>query len=450
MFNEGALGPIFAMFEQLTEKLESVFKKLTGRGLLNEQAVKEAAKEIRMALLEADVNYKVVRRFIADVEARAVGQEVVKSIQPGQQVVKIVYDEMTRLLGDKHTPLLQSPMPPTVLMLVGLHGSGKTTLAGKLSRLLKNRGRHPILVAADIHRPAAKKQLEILAKSLNMPFYTSEKDAVSICLEAIQVAREKLYDYVILDTAGRLQIDDELMSELVDLKARAKPTEVIFVADSMTGQEAVNVATVFNERIGLTGVCLTKLDGDARGGAALSIKAALNVPIKFVGVGEKLDAIEEFHPDRMASRILGMGDIVTLVEKASQAVDLEKAKKLEQKLAKLEFTFEDFLDQLKQLKKMGPIESILEMIPGMGGKLKGLPIDDKALPRIEAIISSMTLAERRNPDIIDGSRRKRIARGSGTSVQDINVLLKQFAQMQKMVKQFSKFGMKGIPKGFSL
>jgi signal recognition particle subunit SRP54 len=438
------------MFEQLTEKLESVFKKLTGRGLLNEQAVKEAAKEIRMALLEADVNYKVARQFIANVEARAVGQEVTKSIQPGHQVVKIVFDEMTKLLGDKHTPLLESPMPPTVLMLVGLHGSGKTTLAGKLSRLLRSRGRHPILVAADIHRPAAKKQLEILARSLDMPFYTSDKNAVEICLEAIKLAKDKLYDYVILDTAGRLQIDDALMAELVDLKSKARPTEVMFVADAMTGQEAVNVAAVFNERIGLTGVSLTKLDGDARGGAALSIKAALNIPIKFVGVGEKLDAIEEFHPDRMASRILGMGDIVTLVEKAQEAVDIEKAKKLEQRLAKEEFTFEDFLDQLKQLKKMGPLESLLEMIPGFGGKLKGLTIDDRALPRIEAIISSMTVEERRRPDIIDGSRRKRIARGSGTSVQDINVLLKQFGQMQKMVRQFSKFGTKGFAKGFPI
>ena len=438
------------MFEQLTEKLESVFKKLTGRGLLNEQAVKEAAKEIRMALLEADVNYKVARQFIANVEARAVGQEVTKSIQPGHQVVKIVFDEMTKLLGDKHTPLLESPMPPTVLMLVGLHGSGKTTLAGKLSRLLRSRGRHPILVAADIHRPAAKKQLEILARSLDMPFYTSDKNAVEICLEAIKLAKDKLYDYVILDTAGRLQIDDALMAELVDLKSKARPTEVMFVADAMTGQEAVNVAAVFNERIGLTGVSLTKLDGDARGGAALSIKAALNIPIKFVGVGEKLDAIEEFHPDRMASRILGMGDIVTLVEKAQEAVDIEKAKKLEQRLAKEEFTFEDFLDQLKQLKKMGPLESLLEMIPGFCGKLKGLTIDDRALPRIEAIISSMTVEERRRPDIIDGSRRKRIARGSGTSVQDINVLLKQFGQMQKMVRQFSKFGTKGFAKGFPI
>jgi signal recognition particle subunit SRP54 len=335
-------------------------------------------------------------------------------------------------------------------MLTGLHGSGKTTLAGKLARFYRNKGKHPLLVAADIHRPAAKKQLEILAKSLDMPFYTSDSDAVGICAEAVKFAKDKLYDFVILDTAGRLQIDDDLMAELTQIKKKIQPVEIIFVADSMTGQEAVNVASSFNEKVGITGVALTKLDGDARGGAALSIKAVLNVPIKFVGIGEKLDALEEFHPERMASRILGMGDVVTLVERAQQAVDFDKAAKLEDKLRKYEFTFEDFLDQLKQIKKMGPLESILEMIPGMGGKLKGLPIDDKALPRIEAIINSMTMQERRNPDIIDGSRRKRIAQGSGTSVQDINALLKQFVQMQKMVKQFSKLGGRGIPKGFPI
>ena len=438
------------MFEQLTERLEFVFKKITGRGLLNEKDVKEAMKGIRIALLEADVNYRVVRQFIADVEKRAVGQDLTKSVSPGQQVVKIFNDELVSLLGDKHCPLVESPQPPTVVMMVGLHGSGKTTLSGKLAKLFRNRGKHPLLVAADIHRPAAKKQLEILAKSIDMPFYTNDLNARDICHEAIKHAKEKLYDLVILDTAGRLQIDDELMAELIDIKRKVKPSEVLFVADAMTGQEAVNVASTFNEKIGITGVALTKLDGDARGGAALSIKAVLKVPIKFVGVGEKLDAIEEFHPERMASRILGMGDIVTLVEKAQKTVDFEKAKKLEKKLRKQEFTFEDFLDQLKQVKKMGPLESLLELIPGVGGKLKGLPIDDKALLRIEAIINSMTKQERRNPSIINGSRRKRIARGSGTSVQDINVLLKQFAQMQKMVKKFSKLSFKGFPQGFPI
>jgi len=438
------------MFEQLSERLDSVFKKLTGRGLLNEKDVKAAMKEIRMALLEADVNYKVTKKFISAVEERAVGQEVVKSIKPGQQVIKIVNDELTSLLGDKHDPLNESPQPPTVVMLVGLHGGGKTTLSGKLAKRLKKLGKHPLLVAADIHRPAAKKQLEILAKSINMPFHTSDSSAPEICREAITLAREKMYDLVILDTAGRLQIDDDLMAELVEIKDKVKPSEVLFVADSMTGQEAVNVASVFNDKIGITGAALTKLDGDARGGAALSIKAVLDIPIKFVGVGEKLDALEEFHPDRMASRILGMGDIVSLVEKAQDAVDVEQAQKLEQKLRKQQFTFEDFLEQLKQVKKMGPLDALLEMIPGMGGKLKGMQVDDKALPRIEAIISSMTHEERRNPSVINGSRRKRIARGSGTSVHDVNVLLKQFTQMQKMLKKFSKFSSKGFPSGFPI
>jgi signal recognition particle subunit SRP54 len=438
------------MFEQLTERLDSVFKKITGRGLLNENDVKAAMKEVRVALLEADVNYKVAKQLIADIESRAVGAEVTKSIKPGQQVVKIVNDELTKLLGQQQAPLNIASQPPTVVMIVGLHGGGKTTLSGKLAKMFKARGKHPLLVAADIHRPAAKKQLEILAKSIDMPFYTSEADAVTICRDAIKYAREKLYDLVILDTAGRLQIDDELMAELESIKTNAKPAEVLFVADSMTGQEAVNVAKSFHERIGITGVALTKLDGDARGGAALSIKSVLDVPVKFIGVGEKLDALEEFHPDRMASRILGMGDVVTLVEKAQQAVDFEKAQKLEQKLMKAEFTFDDFLDQLKQVKKMGPLESLLEMIPGVGNKLKGVSIDDKALPRIEAIISSMTREERRKPNIINGSRRKRIARGSGTSVQDVNVLLKQFAQMQKMVKKMSKFSLKGFPSGFPI
>ncbi len=438
------------MFEQLTDKIGSVFKKLTGRGLLTEQNIKDASREIRMALLEADVNYKVVREFVAEVEKRAMGQEVVKSVQPGQVFVKIVHEELTSLLGSSHSPLAIAPTPPTIVMLVGLHGSGKTTLAGKLARHYRQKGRHPLLVAADIYRPAAKKQLEILAKSIAIPYFTSESSAVDICSESIKFACEKLYDFVILDTAGRLQIDDELMNELAAIKSKVKPTEVIFVADAMTGQEAVNVAAKFNEKVGLSGVVLTKLDGDARGGAALSIKAVLQIPIKFVGVGEKLDALEEFHPDRMASRILGMGDIVSLVEKAQQAVDLEKAKKLEQKLRKAEFTFEDFMDQMNQVRNMGPLESLLEMIPGIGGQLKGMKIDERAMSRIEAIINSMTLEERRNPSIIDGSRRKRIARGSGTSVQDVNALMKQFAQMQKMLKQFSKAGARSFLKGFPI
>jgi len=433
------------MFEQITDKLDSIFKKLTGRGYLSEKNIQEAGKEIRLALLEADVNYKVVKNFVAEIEKKAVGREVTKSITPGQQLIKIVHDEMVSLLGGDRSELAISSTPPTVILLAGLQGSGKTTLAGKLALYLRKKGRHPLLVAADIHRPAAKKQLQVLAESIQIPFFTLEKSAPEIAKNAIKHARENLYDTVLVDTAGRLQIDDALMIELADVKKASGAHETLFVADAMTGQEALNVASEFHKRVELTGAVLTKMDGDARGGAAMSLKAALGVPIKFIGTGEKLSDIEEFYPVRVASRILGMGDIISFVEKAQEAVDFAEAEKLEKKLLKETFTFEDFLSQLKQLKKMGPLQNLLEMLPGMGKQLKGVTVDEKGLGRVEAIINSMTVQERTHPSIIDGSRRKRIAVGSGTSVQQVNMLLKQFGSMQKMIKQFSRVS---LPKGF--
>jgi signal recognition particle subunit SRP54 len=434
------------MFEQITDRLDTIFKKLTGRGYLSEKNIQEAGKEIRLALLEADVNYKVVKSFVAEIEKKAIGQEVTRSVTPGQLLVKIVYEEMVALLGGSRSELIMSASPPTIILLAGLQGSGKTTLAGKLALHLRKRGLHPILVAADVHRPAAKKQLQVLAESIEIPFFTSEKAAVEISTEAMGYARENLYDLLIVDTAGRLQIDDKLMAELAEVKKATNADETIFVADAMTGQEALNVAAEFNKRVGLTGAVLTKMDGDARGGAAMSLKAALGIPIKFIGTGEKLADLEEFYPNRIASRILGKGDIISFVEKAQEIVDLEEAQKLESKLRKETFTFEDFLTQLKQIKKMGPLQNLLEMIPGMGKQLKGITVDEKGLGRVEAIINSMTREERNRPAIIDGSRRRRIAVGSGTSVQDVNLLLKQFAGMQKMVKQFSRLSLpKGLP-----
>jgi signal recognition particle subunit SRP54 len=435
------------MFELITDKLDGIFRKLSGRGYLSEKNIQEAGKEIRLALLEADVNYKVVKNFVAEIEKKALGQEVTKSITPGQQFIKIVSDEMVNMLGGDKAELALASTPPTVVLLAGLQGSGKTTLAGKLALALRKKGHRPLLVAADIHRPAAKKQLQVLAESIQIPFFTLEKSAPEIAKGSIEFAREHMNDLVIVDTAGRLQIDDELMVELADVKKASSAIETIFVADAMTGQEALNVASEFHKRVGLTGAVLTKMDGDARGGAAMSLRAALGIPIKFIGVGEKLSDLEEFYPSRIASRILGMGDIVSLVEKAQEVVDFEAAEKLEKKLRKEAFTFEDFLDQLKQLKKMGPLQNLLEMMPGMGKQLKGMTIDESGLSRVEAIINSMTVKERLHPHIIDGSRRKRIAAGSGTSVQQVNMLLKQFAQMQKMIKQFSRMS---LPKGFPI
>jgi signal recognition particle subunit SRP54 len=436
------------MFEDLTSKLEGIFKKLRGQGRLSESNIKDALKEVRRALLEADVNYKVVRDFVAQVEAKAIGQEVLRSITPGQQVIKIVYEELTALLGKDKVDVRFSAQPPTIFMLVGLQGSGKTTACGKLARFYRKKGRFPLLVAADIYRPAAIDQLKILGKSLDIPVYSAKDDPVIICESAVEHSRKEGKDLVIIDTAGRLHIDEPLMEELQKIKKAVSPQEIILVADAMTGQDAVNIAKTFEEKIGLDGIFLTKMDGDARGGAALSIRAVTGKPIKFVGIGEKLDALEMFYPDRIASRILGMGDVVSLVEKAQESVDIEEAEKLEQKLRKELFTFDDFYSQLQQLKKMGPLESVLEMIPGLGGKMRGLKIDDKAMVRVEAMINSMTKEERQKPHVIDGGRRRRIAKGSGTSVPDVNQLLKQFFMMQKMIKNVAKMDLKKFEKGF--
>ncbi|RMF55322.1 MAG: signal recognition particle protein [Calditrichaeota bacterium] len=427
------------MLEELTTKLESVLKKVRGQGKLTEKNIADSLKEIRRALLEADVNYRVVKQFVNEVQQKALGEEVLRSVTPGQQIVKIVHDELVQLMGETHTDIKTAGIPPTIIMLCGLQGSGKTTFSGKLAHFLRKRGRRPMLVAADVYRPAAKKQLEVIGESLGVPVYSTESnDAVKICKESIKAAREKGCDVLILDTAGRLHIDEEMMQELERLKKEVQPHEILFVADGMTGQDAVNAAKQFQERLDFDGVVLTKMDGDARGGAALSIRAVTGKPIKFIGVGEKLDAIEAFHPDRMASRILGMGDVVSLVEKAQEAIDVEKAEKLEKKLRKNQFTLEDFYDQLQQIKKMGPLDQLLGMIPGIGKQLRGVQVDDRAFVRIEAIINSMTPEERRRPEIINGSRRRRIAMGSGTKVQDVNQLLRQFNEMKKMMKRMKK------------
>ncbi len=424
------------MFDALTGKLEAVFKKLRGRGVLKEDDVKEALREVRLALLEADVNFKVVKEFVGRVQARAVGQEILSSLTPGQQVIKIVHEELVSLLGGTQAKLHLAPNPPTVIMMVGLQGSGKTTTAGKLARYFKKDGRRVLLVPADTRRPAAVEQLKTLAGQLGVDAYISEeKDPVVICREAVKHAEKSLFEVVVLDTAGRLQIDEPLMDELRQIKTGVKPHEVLFVADAMTGQEAVNIAEKFNSDVGFDGVVLTKVDGDARGGAALSIKAVTGKPVKFAGMGEKLDALEPFHPDRMASRILGMGDVMSLIEKAQEAVSREDAVALARKLRKDSFDLEDFRSQLRQVKKLGSLGDVLGMIPGLN-KLK-LPDDqagDKELTRVEAIISSMTPKERADYTVINGSRRLRIAKGSGTQVQDVNRLLKQFAEMRKMMK----------------
>jgi len=435
------------MFQDLTDKLDGVFKKLRGHGKLTEKNIADTMREIRRVFLEADVNFKVAKDFIASVQEKALGQDVLKSITPAQQVIKILHDELTGLMGDSDVALEVASQPPTIIMLVGLQGSGKTTLAGKLAKHLKGRGRTPLLVAADLQRPAAVQQLQVVAEQAGVDVF-AERDTTPVraCVTAIERAKKTDSDTVIFDTAGRLHVDRELMSELEDIKQKTSPHEVLFVADSMTGQDAVNTAQEFVQRLDFSGVVLTKMDGDARGGAALSIRAVTGKPIKFVSVGEKLDALEKFHPDRMASRILGMGDVVSLVEKAQQAVDQKKAEKLEKKLRRQEFTLEDFYDQLQQIKNMGPLEDLLKMMPGMGGNtLKGLTVDERALIYVEAIINSMTPEERRRPQIINGSRRKRIAMGSGTSVQEVNKLLKQFQMMQKMVKKMSRGGLKGMP-----
>ena len=434
------------MFESLSDRLEGIFKKIKGRGLLKEDDVVAALKEIRMALLEADVNFKVVKSFVDKVRERAVGKEVLDSITPGQQVVKIVSDELCALMGGGQSKINLSPNPPTVIMLVGLHGSGKTTTSAKLANNFKKDGRRPMLVAMDTGRPAAIDQLKALGSQIDVPVYATKPgdDPVGIFPDALKMANLEGRDIMILDTAGRLHIDEDLMDELVNIKKKASPSEILLVADAMTGQDAVNIAESFNEKLDIQGVILTKMDGDARGGAALSIVTVTGKPIKLIGVGEKIDFLEPFHPERMASRILGMGDVVTLVEKAQDAVSLEEALSLEGKLKKNRFTFEDLVSQIKQIKKMGSLESLLSMIPGIGKQLKGVNIDDKAFVRVEAIISSMTMQEKRNYVILNGSRKKRIAAGSGTSVADINRLVKQHLQMKKMMKKMKRgkgFGM---------
>lgn len=427
-------------FEGLTEKLAETFKKLRRKGRLNESDIKEAMREIRLSLLEADVSYKVVKDFVAGVSQRAIGADVFESLTPAQTVVKIVNEELTALMGGEVQTIRFASKPPTVIMLVGLQGSGKTTNGAKLAAYIKKyHGRRPLLVACDVYRPAAIKQLEVVGGQVGIPvFQQGQGNPVEIAKAAIRHARDHGNDVVIIDTAGRLHIDQALMDELKSIKAAVDPTEILLVVDAMTGQDAVNAAQAFNEALDIDGVMLTKLDGDARGGAALSVKAVTGKPIKFVGIGEKLDQIEPFYPDRMASRILGMGDVLTLIEKAQQSFDEKKAEEMERKLRQNRFTLEDFLEQMEQLKNMGPLQDILGMLPGVNANaLKGVAIDEKALPRVEAIILSMTKEERENPSIINSSRKRRIAKGSGVRVEDVNRLLKQFEMMQKMVKQMN-------------
>jgi signal recognition particle subunit SRP54 len=428
------------MFENLQEKLEGAVKRLRGKSKITEENITEALGEIRKALLDADVNFSVTKKFVEDVKQKAIGTEVKGKIMPDQLIVKIVHDELVEIMGKKLTELSFAPSPPTVVLVAGLQGSGKTTFCGKLARNLRKKGRQPLLVACDVHRPAAITQLQTLAKQVKIPVYAEEenKDAVGIAKNALSYAKKFARDVVIVDTAGRLTIDETMMNEVKSISDSLKPTETLFVCDAMIGQDAVTTAKAFHEKLELTGVVLTKLDGDTRGGAALSVLQVVGKPIKFVGTGEKLDNLEPFHPERIASRILGMGDILTLVEKAEQEIDEKDAQKLEQKIRKNQFTFDDFLDQLKTIKKMGSIKDLLGMIPGMDKQLKNVNIDDKAFNKVEAIIYSMTKQERTTPKIINGSRRIRIAKGSGTKVQDVNRLLKQFDDMRKMMKNMTR------------
>ncbi len=440
------------MFENLTEKLDGIFKRLKGRGRLDEENIQGALREIRMALLEADVNFKVVKDFIEDVRVRAVGQEVLESITPGQQVVKIVHDRLVELMGGTSSQLRFGSRIPATIMLVGLQGCGKTTTAVKLARLVAGQNKKVYLVSADVYRPAAIEQLRVLGQKIDAGIFDSKglNDPVTICVQAVEEARRSGYEVIIVDTAGRLDIDSEMMAELQQIKDRIHPSEILFVADAMTGQDAVNVAAKFNEQLGIDGVIMTKMDGDARGGATLSLKAVMGKPIKFVGVGEKIDALEVFHPERMTSRILGMGDVLSLVEKAQATVDEKEARELEKKFRKNEFTLEDFRNQLKQIRKMGSLQDIIGMIPGFGKvkALKGVAPDEQELVRISAMIDSMTNKERLNYLIIDGQRRKRIALGSGTTVQDVNRLLKNYMEMRKIMKKMtSKEGMKALRRG---
>ena len=435
------------MFDSLSDKLQNVMKKLKGQTRITEKELDIMLREVKLALLEADVNYKVVKEFIENIKEKSLGESVMKSLTPGQQVVKIVRDELVKLLGDGESKLNFSPNPPTVIMLVGLQGSGKTTLCGKLSNYLRKQGKKPLMVACDVYRPAAIKQLETLGKSLNIDVYSEEenKNVVEIATNGLKKAQSKLCDVVIVDTAGRLQIDDTLMNELVDLKKAIKPHEIMLVVDSMTGQEAVNVAGTFNEVVGIDSITMSKLDSDSRGGATLSVKSITKKPIKFASVGEKLSDLEPFYPDRIASRILGMGDVLSIIDKAEETFDEEQALDLEKKMRKNEFSLDDYLDQMKRIKKMGSFKNILAMLPGIPKEIRDADIDEKQIDRVNAIVTSMTKEERRNPKILNASRRIRIANGSGNKVQDINRFMEQFEQMQKMMKSMmsskgGKFG----------
>ena len=431
-------------FEGLTDKLNNAFKRLRSKGKLTESDIKEAMREVRLALLEADVNYKVAKDFTAKVSERAVGAQVMESLTPAQMVIKIVREEMTALMGGTQTRIASAPKPPTVVMMCGLQGSGKTTHSAKLALMLKKKGHRPLLVACDIYRPAAIKQLQVVGEKAGVPvFEMGTENPVKIAKEAIKHARDHGNDYVFLDTAGRLHIDEELMDELKSIKSEVTPHEILLVIDAMVGQDAVNVADKFNEALGIDGVIVTKLDGDTRGGTALSVKAVTGKPIKFIGVGEKLDELEEFHPDRMASRILGMGDVLSFIEKAEQQIDEKKARELEEKLRKNKFDLNDLLEQTRQVRRMGSLKQTLSMIPGIGSKIKNIDVDESQFTVMEAIILSMTKKERENPDIINPSRKRRIAAGCGKQVEDVNRLLSQYRQMQKMMKQFSSMGKKG-------
>ncbi len=439
------------MFEELIEKFDTAVRNLRGIGKISEKNIADSLREIRRVLLEADVNFRVVKDFIARIQEKAVGDRVLKSVTPGQQVVKIVHEELIDLLGRKNEALKLSQVPPTVIMIVGLQGSGKTTFSAKLALYLKKSRHYPLLVAADMQRPAAVEQLLRLGESADIPVFHSQKEtAVNVARLSLKEARKNSHDFLILDTAGRLHLDADMMAEVSAIKGAVRPAEILFVADGMTGQDAVRSASAFQEELDFSGIVLTKLDGDTKGGAALSIRAVTGKPIKFISAGEKLEDLEVFHPDRMASRILGMGDVLTLVEKAQEHVDRAAAEKLDRKVKKAELTLEDFLDQLHQVRKMGPLNQLAGMLPGVGGKLKNVQMDESALDKVEAIIKSMTREEKQHPQIINGSRRKRVAQGSGTSIQDVNRLLKQFRMMQKMAKQLKHMGPGGMPAGFPL
>jgi len=438
------------MFDELTLKLETVFKKIRGQGKLTEKNISDALREVRRVLIDADVNYKVAKEFIEKVEKKSLGKEVIASITPGQLIIKIINDELIDLLGGTTSPLVFANVPPSIYLLAGLQGSGKTTFAAKLANYLKKAGLKPLLIACDIYRPAAVEQLKQLGKQIGVEVFYIEKNAVEIASQSIKYAKENNFNAVVIDTAGRLHIDEEMMDEISRIKDVVKPTETYFVVDSMTGQDAVNTAKAFHDRINYDGIVLTKLDGDTRGGCALSIRAVVNKPIKFVSLGEKLDSIEVFHPDRMASRILGKGDIVTLVEKAQSAFEEKEAQRLEEKLKSNKFDFEDFRDQLKIIKRLGSISQILSMIPGLSSMQKNIQVDEKAFIRVEAIINSMTKEERRNPRILNASRKRRIARGSGTSIQEVNRLIKQFEEMQKMIKKLNNMDFKKAFRNFNM